>query len=296
MKSVLVILIGLLAIVSMACYPETTISSGTVSVSGVSTEDGRLSTMSKSYYVGVAEGDIAGHTAWVKTGYNASIGTTTEDMWFGSVPYVFPTAPIQMRVVSTSVEDDILTAALAPGTGIHTVWINYLDGNYIEKTTTVTLNGTVDVNTTATDIFRIQNFRATVVGTGNSAAGNISIRNISTATVYNYITAGNTRGRNNCWTVPAGKTLYVAQIAFSATGNKPVRFTTRATWDNARQAALTPGLFFMGYSEVMLQDQSYTRDLIIPTKLPEKTDIKVSAISLGGTSGECVSLLAGWIE
>jgi len=269
-----------------ACYP----TEAPLGFSSVTVEDNRLSTMSKDYYVGVAEGDIAGHVAWTKAGYNSSVGTTSEDMWYGSIPYVFPASAIQMRVVSTSAQDGV------GGTGALTVWINYLDSNYAEKTTTVIMNGTTDVNTSVSDIFRIQNFRVATTGTSGAAAGDISIRHITLATVYSYIQTGYTRARNSAYTVPAGKTLYVTQIAFAATGGKAVRFTTRATYDNARKAALTPGIFFMGYSEVMLIDSAYTRELIIPTKLPEKTDIKVSVISLSGNSGECTSLLSGWLE
>jgi hypothetical protein len=246
--------------------------------------------MSKDYYVGIAEGDILNHVAWVKTGYNPAVGTTTEDMWYSSIPYVFPTSAIQMRVVSTSAQDGV------GGTGALTVWVDYLDGNYAEKTTTVIMNGITDVNTTPTDIFRIQHFRVASVGNTGMAVGDITIRNISTATVYSSIEAGFSRARNIVFTVPAGKTLYVNQIAFAATGGKPVRFTTRATYDNVRALVLTPGIFFSAYNEVMLIDSTYTKDLIIPTKLPEKTDIKVSVVSLSGISGECTTTLSGWIE
>jgi hypothetical protein len=255
------------------------------------TTSSNISTViAKPYYVSVAEQEVPDHRAWSRQGYNPDIGITSEDMWFGSIPYVFPTAASQMRVVSTSAQDGV------GGSGALTVWVNYLDSNYIEKTTTVTMNGLTDVNTAVTDIFRIQNFRVALVGGSAGAAGNISIRHITGATVYGYIQAGFTRARNQQWTVPAGYSLYVTDISFSCSGTKAVRFTTRATWDNARQTALTAGTFFMAYNEVILIDQAYTRTLNIPTRLPQKTDIKVSVYGVNSSGAAGTSSLGGWIE
>jgi hypothetical protein len=197
-----------------------------------------------------------------------------------------------MELYSSSPNDDV------GNTGVQTIYINYLDGNYIEKQEIVNLDGTTVVLTVATDIFRIQNFRAYAVGTNGKAVGTIEIRNIANTPVYSYISPGYTRARNTCWTVPANKTLYITQIAFSVgdkTGGKAVRFTTRATYDNARAAALPAGQFFMPYSEVILNNTAYTRELIVPTKLPEKTDLKVSVLS-DAAGAVCTSLLSGWLE
>ena len=241
------------------------------------------------YLYQIAEGNLPGHVPWSKTGYNPSVGTTEEDIWYGSTAYVWPAAAQQMELYSSSPNDK------PGGSGVQSVYFNYLDSNYIERQEIISLNGTNPILTVNNDIFRIQNFRAYSVGNSTGAAGNIEIRNILDTPVYSYIAAGYTCARNACWTVPAGKTLYITQIAFSENGGKWVRFTTRATYDNAIGAALTPGKFFMPYSEVILLNASYTRELIMPTKLPEKTDIKVSVIS--DAAGAMVSsMLSGWLE
>jgi len=121
-------------------------------------------------------------------------------------------------------------------------------------------------------------------------------RNIGGAgtSVYSQIAAGYTRARNTGYTVPNNYDLYVTNIAFSCgdkTTGKAVRFTTRAKYDNIAGTVLN---FFMPYHEVMLQDASYNKELTIPTKLPENTDIKVSAIS--DTAGAvCASALRGFL-
>lgn len=253
--------------------------------------DGMYQVSSQDYLYSIAEGDIAGHEPWAKTGYNPNIGVTEEDMWGISTSYVFPTAEIQMEVVSSDNTQD-----LPGGTGALTVYIGYLDASYAEHSTTVILNGTTPVNTAVNNIFRVNNFRVSSTGTGGKAVGNLSLRSVGGAVTYSFIQAGYTRARNICYTVPDGKTLFVTTIAFSCTdAAKGVRFTTRATYDNVCGCSLTPGIFFMAYNEVELQNTAYVRQLDMPTKLPEHTDIKVSVISAqAGAIGTCS--LSGWLE
>jgi hypothetical protein len=57
---------------------------------------------------------------------------------------------------------------------------------------------------------------------------------------------------------------------------------------------LTAGTFFIGYNDVLMVDGAYERELSTPSRLPEKTDLKVSVI---GTAGAvCSTSLSGWIE
>lgn len=48
-------------------------------------------------------------------------------------------------------------------------------------------------------------------------------------------------------------------------------------------------------TEVIIQDSAFSRTLEIPTKLPEKTDLKVSVISPDGTT-YAEAALRGWLE
>ncbi len=232
-------------------------------------------------------------TPWAKTGYNIDVGTSSEDMWTYGGTYVWPTAGgMQMECVSSGAQD---TGA---GTGVQQVRIAYLTPTYTEASEIVTLSGATPVPTTATNIFRIQSFRAYRVGGNAVAAGNIDVRMIGgAATVYSRISPNFTRARNDCWTVPAGKTLYVTSLAFSsgsAAGNKNVLFTTRATYDDTCGCVLTPGTFFMAYHEIQSQDNSFVREIEIPTRLPATVDIKVSAVS-DSAGAMCSSVLRGFL-
>ena len=94
--------------------------------------------------------------------------------------------------VSSSVEDDpavIVTGAA--GTGIHTVTLYYLNAAGVELSEDINLNGQTSVATTSTAIYRVQNLRAKVCGTGKTAAGNITLSEHSGTTYkYGYIAFG----------------------------------------------------------------------------------------------------------
>lgn len=257
---------------------------------GIRQVDNKPRVSSMDYLYDIVEGNVPGHEAWIAEGYNPNVGTTQEDMWSYSTAYVWPVAETQMEVVSSSVQDDV------GGTGVITVYINYLDGNYNEYTETVSMNGTTAVPTVAKNIYRVNNFRAASVGTGGQAAGNIELRGIGGGTVYSYMLATYTRARNIVFTVPKDKILYITSIAYSCSeATKGVRFINRATYDYITGTTLTPGLFFMPYADIVLFNTSYNRPLEVPTRFIEGVDITVAVISgQAGAIADCV--LRGWIE
>ena len=240
-----------------------------------------------SLFERIAFGIEPNATAWSKTGYNPDVGTTEEDLWALGSTYVWPSSPQQMEVYSANAAD---TAA---GTGVQSVHLYYLDAAGVDKVETIALNGGV-VATTATNILRVQAFRAATCGTGKKAAGNIDVRAIADTPVYSRIALGYTRARNTAYRVPAGKTLYVTSIVFSAVGTtagKYARFTTRASYDDKGNYSLD---FMVPYHEVLVQDGAFYRVLEIPTRLPQNTDILVSALA-GAASTICTSILRGYL-
>jgi hypothetical protein len=263
---------------------------------GVKQVDGKMRVSSMPYLFDIAEGNVSGHEPWSKIGYNGDVDAGTEDMIAQGATYVFPAAAIQMDIVSSSAEDDPAKADTNPGTGIHTVTLYYLDASGAEKSVDINLNGTAAVATSVSDIYRVQNMRSKVCGTGGKAAGNITLSEHGGTTYkYGYIALGQTRMRQCVWTVPAGKTLYVTSVSFSVGGTtkeKAAVFTTLATYDNKAAALRT---FFLPYTEVIIEDEAYTRELEIPTKLPAGTDLKVQ---VRGLVADCVCScsLRGWIE
>ena len=312
----------------------------------------RVSSM--PYLYDIAEGNVTGHAAWTKIGFNPDIGTAEEDIWTVGGTYAWPAAGIQMQIVSASAKDvgaraitafadagsgnttvtcgthglansDIVTisgttnyngtytianvatntftivkafvandatGALA-GPGVRTVKVHYLDNAYAEQSETVTLNGVNTVNTVATDIFRIQSFRVTSAGATAQAVGNITIKNTGATVTYGMIAAGYTRARNITYTVPAGYVLYVTSIAYGVYGaTKGVRITNRATYDPAEDTVTD---FFMPFTEIVMGNGTFYRELEIPTKLPAYTRLKVSAVA--DAIGAVVSCaLRGWLE
>ena len=242
------------------------------------------------YLYSIAEGIIPGHNHWSKHGYTPASTATQSTLWDVGTEYVWPVAEQQMEVVSSSINDDV------GSTGVTSVKISYLTSTGVEKTETVTMDGTTVVPTAASDIYRVNFFTAASVGASGVAAGNITIRNLANSPVYSQISAGYTRSRSAVYTVPDTKTLYITSVALSAaykTAGKTVRLTLQATYDHIANTALGAN-FFMPYSEVMLMDCAYQKEFEIPIVFPELTDIKVSFI--GETLAQCTVALRGWEE
>jgi hypothetical protein len=253
--------------------------------------DNKLRVSCTPYLYDIAEGNVPDHSQFTKNGYNPALSSSEETLWAVGGDYIFPATAQQMEVVSSSADDDGSPA----GTGAQTVEINYLDNTHATKTEIVTLNGTTPVPTTATNILRINTFRVKTVGTGGTNAGDIDIINLADTPIYSRIATGITRAINTVYTVPLGKTLYIYNLLFSAGGNvanRPVRFITKANYDNVAMAKIG---FFMPYTNVILTDGTCDVPLESPTMFPATTDIKVNAISPDGATYGAVTI-RGWLE
>lgn len=242
----------------------------------------------KDYLNDISSGSESGKTSWSKIGYG-SANVTERDIapFLTTTSYTFPSTATTMLVRSSSASD------ASGDTGARTATLYYLTTAFAESSTTFTLTGTTAV-TVGTDIYRVQNCRIATTGTNNAPLGNITI--YSGSTTYGYISAGKTRMRQAVWTVPANKTLFVTQIAFSCadqTAAKYARFMTRANYDNLSGTVLARGLF-MPFHEVVLNNTGYTSTLHPPTKLPATTDLKVSVSADSAAVVTCS--LRGWTE
>lgn len=181
--------------------------------------------------------------------------------------------------------------------GAHSVEIQYLDGSYAEKREIVILNGTTVVTTVNTNLFRINAFRVMSAGANKIPTGNLTIRHLTDTPVYSYITAGFNRARNAQYTVPAGKAVYITDFngGFATTGNankEYARITTRANIDPSTRFR-TDNMFYP-FTDAVCQNTTINTTLQMPTKLPAKTDIKLSAIATA--TGIVVTTLRGWTE
>jgi len=192
----------------------------------------------------------------------------------------------------TKVEVNKLTCA-----GAQAVEIVFLDGAYAEQREIVILNGTGVVPTVKLTLFRINSFRVITAGANKIPTGFITLRHIDNTPVYSYITAGFNRARNAMYTVPAGKTLYVTELAggYATTGNankEYARITTRANIDPTSKFK-TDGLFYP-FTDMLTQNNTVIIPLNMPTSLTQKTDIKLSVIA--SATGAVITTLRGWIE
>ncbi len=237
----------------------------------------------------VGQGQAVGSEGWSQLGYNGDVGTSSETIWTVGGEYVWPVAAQQMELVSSGAQD---TAA---GSGIQQVQVFYLDASFVEKSVIITLAGAAPVPTVVADIYRVQTVHAYRFGANCVAAGNIDIRTLGGGTVYGRIATGNTRSRDCRWTVPAGKCVFVSSVTLStgsAATNKNVLFTTRATFDS-NNGRILPVNCFMPYSEILLQDATFRRELSRPTTFPAGVDLKVSAVS-DSAGAICTAGLRGY--
>jgi hypothetical protein len=260
---------------------------------GLLMEDGSIT--SRDYLQAVAEGDVAGHSSWSKIGFILAATTADTDLTpQGPATYKFvPDASgnVTMYVKSDSASD------VSTNVGAWAVTVYYLDASYNEQVKDVSLNGTAN-QTIAANMFRINNFRLKYAGTNNAPVGNLTVSCASSET-FTYMSAGRTRARQMIYTVPAGKTLYITNIAFSGGALSNVakgeyaRITTKANFND--KSGLRTGSIFYPYSEVLVGNNEFNRDLNPPTKLPEKVDIRVIVGVSSGTAA-VTGTLRGWLE
>ena len=165
-------------------------------------------TVQEPYELQVAKGQVVGASTVNKFGSNPDVGTTEETIWTNGGNITWPAAAFTAYIVSSDAAD------ASAGTGARTVTVSGLDADYKVKTASVTLNGTSAVAISGTWL-RINRAFVTSSGTGGGAAGTITIQDVGATVVYANLSAGN-QTQMAVYTVPAGHTLYLDQITFTA--------------------------------------------------------------------------------
>lgn len=159
------------------------------------------------YPIVVALDLIPGHVIGSRVGQSDDIDTgfmLLSNVTSSAIPTNWPAVAQQMQVVSSSAADD----GSPVGTGANEVEITYLTSPtnsqepFKKKTEIVVLNGVAAVTTHATDIFRIDRFRVSKVGTGHFAVGNISLQSVGGATTFERIDIGTNVNRTCVHFVP----------------------------------------------------------------------------------------------
>lgn len=156
------------------------------------------------FYILAGGGSVPGYTKGTRVGRNAAIPSSLNIILSNSAsvtnPIPIPTVPQQMQVVSSSVNDTVA------GIGIQQVAIEYVTAPpfSIKKTAYVNMNGIAPVNTLATDIYRIDRFRANRVGIGLFAQGDILLQSVGGASTFEKIDIRDNVFRNAIHFVPKG--------------------------------------------------------------------------------------------
>lgn len=228
-------------------------------------------TVQEPYELQVAKGQIVGASSVNKFGANSNVGTTEETIWTNGGNITWPAAAFTAYIVSSDAAD---TSA---GTGARTVTVSGLDADYKDKTVSVTLNGTSTVAISGTWL-RINRAFVTSSGTGGAAAGTITIQDVGATVVYANLGLGN-QTQMAVYTVPAGHTLYVDQITFTAavstgTNSAAAKLNTRDFGSNTFRTRYIADL----------QSGELINSLQYPLALPEKTDIEARAVMSAGTA------------
>lgn len=240
--------------------------------------------------IGGARSYYPGKTRRALFAHRSGINNTYHDLWDGPTQtYVFPTTPMQMRIVSTSASDS------AAGVGVRQVHIHYLNANWLECEITVTLNGTNAVLTVPVDIIRVQLMYSVAVGTLGVAAGDISLTNVAGTVTYSLLLNGLNFARQAITSMADGSQGFIThwQSASGSSGNHFCQMVLRATTFNGE---LISGVFLV-QDEQGTQNGGIVINFPIPIPLPPRCDVKLSAVSDAVNANvTALGAILGWCE
>ena len=215
----------------------------------------------------ISRGHSAGYRNLYKFGYNPDVNGTEETVWAEGGNYLWLPSAVTMFVSSSSVNDT------SGGTGANTILIQGLDEDYNEIEETVALNGRTQV-ATQLSYLRVYRSYVTLAGSAGTSGGTVyiaasgSASGVPTGAVYASLALGN-QTQIAAYTVPAGYTLYLDEINFTAalsTANKRVNasFHTREFGSNVFRARFIN----------VLQSSQLKQLFKYPQPFAEKTDME----------------------
>jgi len=184
--------------------------------------------------------------------------------------YTEQTSNAQRSIKSSSANDS------AAGTGIRTVQITYYTvtgtGPFTE---TITMNGVTGVNTVATNICYIDKLTALTVGSGNAAAGNVTLQSATAGggVVVKQISTGDLQSFDAVHYVGTGTTLYISSISTghngTTVGSGAVYRIRRQTLNAADQPLIQVSDFVRLYGQSSTISRLYQAPIIVvgPAKL-----------------------------
>jgi len=219
----------------------------------------------RKFDIEVARGEINGYESMQIAGSNPAIGKTFEDAWDAGGIFSYPTAGETWEVVSSDANDTLL------GTGAQKVLISGLDTGYMERIEEVELSGATPKVTSRTDWFRIASVFVVSSGSGQTNAGEITIRVSGGGLTRSLIQIGLARTFNGFFTVPASKTFIVQQAIVRIPKNEDVTLRTNFF-------AVPTNTGSTGGDVPIYQSQVISTFTSLPA-VPEKTDFRISVKS-----------------
>lgn len=224
------------------------------------------------YGLRVAQGTVTGAASLYRFGFNADVDITEETVWSEGGDITYPGAAGEVYISSSDTNDVAST-----GTGVRTIRVQGLDANYLQIEEDIAMNGQTQVITTK-EYLRILKAYVLTAGSNGGSAGTVYIGTTGATagvppTVYASFGDSN-QTQMAVYTVPANKTLYIDEIAFtaaiaSATNSATVKLKTRENATNA---------FRTRFIQV-LESNTTVAPFAYPLAIPAKTDIECRAIA-----------------
>ena len=224
-------------------------------------------TINLDFGFNVAQGNVTDLVPVSIEAINRSFSTSLVTVWNSSTRYVFPTSATTCDIVSTDAQDS------AAGTGLRTVRVRGLDENYDEIEETVLLNGQTQV-ATQNSYLRVYRAFVTLCGTGGTSGGIIyvgssgSTGGVPNTTIYANLHLGN-QTQIAAYTVPAGYTLYLDDINFTAALSQSNKLATCSF----RSRDYGSNVFRTRFINVLQSNQLITK-FEYPQEFYEKTDLE----------------------
>jgi hypothetical protein len=278
--------------VGVTNFPAVQQVAGTVSVTGLTFQDGHLSALQVPFefeisHMGAYLENGVAKAAFVYRGFGRRSGfnstTVQQDVaeWLGTSLDRFPemTGLENLELVSSSANDDASPA----GTGIQRVRIAYLNTSYVLAFVEYNLNGTVAVAVAEKMLF-VYCMEALTGGILEGAGGNIDLRTTGTGLIHERIAANSNRSRTARFMVPDNYKAYLCSwtaFAIGTTMDCRVRTTTQSF-------SQVLGTRYIVKSNMYLGASQNANQLIIYKQLPARAKLKVCVIPGAAGAGNRV--------
>ena len=219
--------------------------------------------INSDFFLEVSKGGVVGHSSFHRFGLNESTGNSFEDIWTVSTNLTYLTAASTLTVTSNNAQDDIA------GTGAQKVSLVFLDGDFIEVTEVVDLNGNGAVITTGTALRLVS---ASVSQWGSAPGLNVALIGITAtvgATTQGEIATSDNQTLMTHFTVPASKTAYMISSFVSVGKGDDAQVKLLI-----KDATITNAGFITAVSFPLFQN-NFEPNSRLPKRFTEKTDLVI---------------------